>query len=63
MEDCTDDKIRAHCRQTLVMLYERNGEIDKAPDEAEKAPSIYLSRESLSDLAWSHNEKTDGIHG
>ncbi len=62
MEDCTDDEIRARCRQTLVMLYDKNGEIDKALCEAEKAPTIYFSREALSGLMWSSNEKTIEIN-
>ncbi len=49
MEDCTDDAIRASCRQTLVMLYNAMGDTKKALEEAEKAPSLYLSSEVLAD--------------
>lgn len=52
MADAIDDDIRTKCRQTLVYFYDRSGDADAALAEAEKAPSIYLSREILSDLAW-----------
>ncbi len=47
MEDCTDDEIRASCRQTLVLLYDQMGDTKKALEEAGKAPCLYLSSEVL----------------
>ncbi len=50
MEDCTDDLIRASCRQKLIVAYSNAGEKEKALAEADKAPTLVLSREVLRDL-------------
>lgn len=61
LNDCTDDEIRSECRRAMINIYDKRGNLEKALEEANKAPSIYHSKELLSDLFWIKDNKISEI--
>ena len=56
LDDCTDDEIRSGTIQVLTYLYSSSGNQEMAVKTAEKAPSMYCSREILLIGAYEHSD-------